>query len=527
MVVHIRVVRNFFVTLGAVVIGLTSVASKDDVIEKRIQAFMDKTDIPGLSVAIIRPNKPDYVRGFGKRSVQAGLLVDDHTIFKLNSVTKSMTATAAAAFVDKDEMQWDSRIIDYYPEFQLSDPWVTKEITFEDALSHRVGVEATDWMEDVPHLKLKEAIQRMRYLPQVNSFRAKYMYDNFTYSVAGEAAATLSGNWDKMMEDNLFTPLKMTDSITRFEGFIETDEIAPCHECDLSHKPKGLQALTKTINIAAPHAYVNGNSQLVHWRYSNSLPAGGVWASAHDMAQYLKLYLGAGELDGRRILSRKAMQQLTMPRNPIHLSAFEDKSQNTAFDVRNKQRNNGAYALGWGTANYMGHTMIHHDGSSIDFQSAMIVLPEDGLAVAIMANISQNREGLVARFALDLMDHYLKLPSVDWVGNRLQQLVDRHEDIELDILAGANAIMLDNVELYTGTYHHAAYGDITVELKDGKHLLLSQGKTRWGLLQPQSVGVFELTWNGVRSGPHKVTFVPSVEGRMTELRLRGQNFVRQ
>jgi CubicO group peptidase (beta-lactamase class C family) len=42
--------------------------------------------------------------------------------------------------VDEGKINWDDPVTKYLPDFQLSDPWVTREITIRDLLTHRSGL---------------------------------------------------------------------------------------------------------------------------------------------------------------------------------------------------------------------------------------------------------------------------------------------------------------------------------------------------------------------------------------------------
>lgn len=495
-----------------------------------IEAAVAQSGVPGLSVAVIRPDQPDYIKGFGRRSVESSARVDERTIFKVNSITKSMTSTAAATLVDEGVLRWDDRIIDHYPEFRLSDPWITRETRFEDVFSHRVGVEATDWMEDIPHLTLQEAVHNMRYLPQQKSFRTEMLYDNFMYSVGGLAAGRLTNGWDRLIEERLFELLGMKDATVRFQDYIEPAEVAACHECEVDHAPRGLNALRKPVNIAAPHIYIDSEARLTHWRWSSSRPAGGVWASARDIARYLKLYLGAGEIGGVRVLSRESMAQLTTPR--IHMdpeSPVERAQAEDEFTLRKSQSPTG-YALGWTVGDYMGHATIQHTGSSIGYNSFVIILPEAGLAAAITANMRDGAPAVVKPVAMSIVDMLLGLEPVPW----LDKSIEAHEKKQASSEKRAQDALAQTVyeaaplpvHAYTGRYRHAAYGDIVIEPRAGDAFLLRQGEQRWGVMHHMQNNVFQMTWNGVRPEVIEVDFDIGADGRAHRLTLDGQTFLR-
>jgi CubicO group peptidase (beta-lactamase class C family) len=96
-----------------------------------------------MAIAVVQGDSVAFARGYGLRKVGAGDQVDAHTRFAIGSTTKAMTAAALAMLVDDGKLRLDDRVIDHIPEFQLSDPWVTREVTIRDLLLHRTGVPGT------------------------------------------------------------------------------------------------------------------------------------------------------------------------------------------------------------------------------------------------------------------------------------------------------------------------------------------------------------------------------------------------
>ena len=96
-------------------------------------------DVPGLAIGIVAGNKLVYAKGFGFRS-KGGAPVDTQTLFQIASVTKAFLSTTMAIAVDRGKLHWDDRIVDLDPEFQLRDPWVTREFRVFDLMAQRSGL---------------------------------------------------------------------------------------------------------------------------------------------------------------------------------------------------------------------------------------------------------------------------------------------------------------------------------------------------------------------------------------------------
>src|ERR1700746_81894 len=97
---------------------------------RELDAFITKAlkeyQVPGAAVAVVRDGNVSLVKGYGVRAVTTAGGVDENTIFQLASVTKTLTATAAATVVDEGKLDWDTPIFNYLPEFVGYDPYMTR-----------------------------------------------------------------------------------------------------------------------------------------------------------------------------------------------------------------------------------------------------------------------------------------------------------------------------------------------------------------------------------------------------------------
>src|SRR5262249_50187669 len=133
--------------------------------DARVNQLLNVSGAPGAAVAIVEDGKIVLAKGYGLRKLGAPEKVDADTIFMIGSTGKAFTATALATLVDAGKIKWDDRVIDHMPDFQMYDPWVTREITVRDLLVHRsgLGLGAGDLLM-VPRGKLSraEVVKRLR-----------------------------------------------------------------------------------------------------------------------------------------------------------------------------------------------------------------------------------------------------------------------------------------------------------------------------------------------------------------------------
>ncbi|HUQ83832.1 MAG TPA: serine hydrolase domain-containing protein, partial [Gemmatimonadaceae bacterium] len=100
--------------------------------------------IPALAIAIVKDDSVVFAKGYGVLQKGASQPASEHTRFAIGSTTKAMTAASIAMLVDEGKLELDDPVTKYIPELQLSDPWVTRELTVRDLLTHRSGLPGAD-----------------------------------------------------------------------------------------------------------------------------------------------------------------------------------------------------------------------------------------------------------------------------------------------------------------------------------------------------------------------------------------------
>ena len=96
--------------------------------------------VPGFAIAIVKDDKVVFAKGYGLRELGKPEAVDENTLFAIASNTKAFTSSVLAMLVDEGKIKWDDPVTKYLPSFQLYDPYVTRELTIRDLLSHRSGL---------------------------------------------------------------------------------------------------------------------------------------------------------------------------------------------------------------------------------------------------------------------------------------------------------------------------------------------------------------------------------------------------
>ncbi|NNC09993.1 beta-lactamase family protein, partial [Corallococcus exiguus] len=139
-------------------------------------------DAPGVAIGIVSGDRLVYAKGFGVRGKADAGPVDPRTIFQIGSATKGFLAATLGIMVDRGRIHWDDRVIDLDPDFQLKDPWVTREFRVFDLMAQRSGLPpyANDALGAFG-IGQDALIRSLRYVEPVSSFRSTFAYTNITH----------------------------------------------------------------------------------------------------------------------------------------------------------------------------------------------------------------------------------------------------------------------------------------------------------------------------------------------------------
>jgi CubicO group peptidase (beta-lactamase class C family) len=188
-------VRKIFITLLVIPRFVFSQHLTTDSLNMFIAKQVKDYKIPGLAIGIIQNDSVFFKHGYGVTSTAAGSPVTTQTVFPISSCTKAFTAAAIGILVDEGKLNWGDKVIKYLPDFKMSSPWITKELTISDILSHRSGLASyvgdllwygTDYTRD-------QIINKIQHLPVGNNFRVDFGYSNLMYLVAGKIIERVSG----------------------------------------------------------------------------------------------------------------------------------------------------------------------------------------------------------------------------------------------------------------------------------------------------------------------------------------------
>ncbi len=455
-----------------------------------VEAAMKEWKVPGLAVAVVKDDRLIHARGYGVKEVGRPDPVDEHTLFAVGSTSKAFTTAALGMLVDEGKLDWDDQVVEGLSGFRLHDPYVTLEMRIRDLVTHRSGLSRADrlWYVGYPR---EEVLRRIRFHEPTWSFRTHYGYQNIMFLAAGQIIPEVTGtSWDDFVDRRIFTPLGMERSNT------------------------SVTALEGDANVATPHMLVEGEPVSIRYRNIDNVgPAGSINSSTAEMARWVRLHLGGGVFEGRRLLKEETVAEIHSPQTVMPI----DEDIRELYPTTHFR----AYGFGWSLQDHRGRKLVQHGGGIDGMRAYVAMIPEEGIGIVLLSN--RGGQNMVIGLAFRALDQLLGAPERDWAAAFLAQAEEaraQREERERKLREARVAGTSPSVSLdaYTGTYADSLYGPAEVT-REGGGLVLRLGTKYVGDLEHWHLDVFRAVWRDRRLDPKFATFVVGPDGRVTELQL--------
>jgi len=462
-----------FVAAAAVI---DPVAELDAFITRSLKEYR----VPGAAVAVVRDGKVSLVKGYGVRDVTKPGAVNENTIFQLASVTKTLTAAAAATVVDQGKLHWDEPIFNYLPEFVGYDPYMTRWLTERDLLAQRTGWPAfTGDQLDSFGYDRAEILRRLRFFKPRYSLREVAQYSNPGFFVAGEVAARCAKqSWNDLVEQSLFKPLEMSRSGTVIKALQDP-------------------------NATAAHALVSGKIAVVEPTELDVTGAASSGTStAADMSKLMLMFLNKGIYNSRRILKPETVDEI-FKRSMVSAIDFTDLppiSDKTGF----------YYGLGVGSYDYAGHQIIEKGGALAGVRTIVVLVPDKNAGIVVLANLNLTAfpEAVRAYFLNQLLGIN---PEADQ-----KEIFARNEELK-KLMAPPptpkNPGKFNGTsQSLAGVYENDYYGRCEI-VQDGAGVKIQFGPAKYpATLKHWSNGAFLMQFPGATQSPSVTTFTIGEDG---------------
>ncbi|HKV50086.1 MAG TPA: serine hydrolase [Gemmatimonadaceae bacterium] len=449
-------------------------------------------NVPGLAIAVVKDDSVVFAKGYGVRTIGSHDRVDTHTLFANASTTKAFTALAIEMLAADGKVRVDAPVITYLPWLQLSDPYVTREVTVRDLLTHRTGLPEADFLWYGTSTDLPEIVRRLRYVKPETSFRTHFTYENDTYAAAGLIVQQASGeSWERFDKQRIFDPLGMHETYTN------------------------TAAAAAESNIATPHYEVDDTVRAVPRLATDNIgPAGAMYSSVSDMARWIRFLLDSGRVNGTPLLDSAHFNEMFRVQMPVGADGFYPTAQLTHPHFT-------AYGLGWFLEDYRGEYVVFHTGSIDGFVAIVGLIPDRKVGVVVFANLDHAE----VRHALmyTVFDRYLGGGTHDWStemlamyrGMEREQRAQDEAALATRVRGTSPSLALDQ---YAGTYTDSLYGSATVRLEHGA-LVLETNPLMAADLEPWNYDTFMARYRNRWEGHDLVTFRLGPNGKVAALDL--------
>lgn len=325
--------------------------------EKTILEMMEKGDIPGLSMVLIKGKNQVLIKNLGYADLEKEVPVTPDTRFELASCSKSFTALAVLQLAEQGLLEINDPVSKYFPGFSLQHNGQTYQITIRQLLHHTSGI-PFNTISLIPKGNDKTALQQLVKITsgiQLNHIPGqKFEYATVNYDILGAIIEKVSDMpFEDYMRENIFKSLGLSGTSV---GVIPRP----------IHKARGYK-----IGFFSPRPY-----EPPVYRANN--PAAYVLSSPRDMSRWLQIQMGLVETDLTPLIQKSHQHDITTASAAGSLSS---------------------YAMGW-RVSLKGEKQIFHTGLNPNFTSYIGFQPGEKIGVAVLANSNSNYTTHIGKYIL-------------------------------------------------------------------------------------------------------------------------------
>lgn len=411
--------------------GLSNPQEFETFADNIINEEMSKSHVPGAVISVVKDGKLFFAKGYGYANVEKKIpVVADKTLFRVASVSKLFTSTAAMQLYEQGKLDLDADINKYLTSFQLENPFpeparVAQLMTHTDGTTkRRIGLAARTAAEIKP---LGNYLAE--YMPPVVWRPGElYSYSSHSTALLGYLVEKISGiPFVEYINKNILQPLEM-----RRTTFLQPP-------------PPPL-----ADDLAVGYQYQNGSFKSVPYLYLNIAPAASMSTTATDMANFMIAHLQSGRYENSRILKADTVQLMHEQHFTHH-----PKLPGTGYSFREHLENN--------------IRMIGHLGSLRGYSSSLTLMPEQNIGIFIATN---SFSGVAGKFLTRFLDSYFPVTN-------------KSTPVKL-------ALTEEQLNRFTGTYRDLEYPRHTFVKVTApfKHINIKKGEN--GTLVISTPGLFFL-----------------------------------
>jgi CubicO group peptidase (beta-lactamase class C family) len=392
---------------------VSSNASSIEELKAQLEKILKDSNTPGMSVAIVRRDGPEWIAGLGLADVATNRPATEKTLFRIGSTSKGFVALSILKLVNEGKLSLMDPVHNFVPEVWFENKWEeTDPVRVVDLLEHTTGwddMHLREYAMDAPgDMTLRSALdydhrsRTSRWKPGT-----RMAYCNSGPAVAAYIVEKLSGQrFEDYVRKNFFDPLGM-------------------HTATYFQPPSDIATTLYRTEGKTPFRYWN-----ILFR-----PVGAVNASAEDMAAYLQFYLNRGAVNGSQILPVSSIDRMETPTRDWAAQAGS--------------------TTGYGLANYVsiddGFVYHGHDGDVSGGHTRMHYLKESGVGYFFSVNSDSSAIDQIE----EAIQHYITrglarpaLPPIAKMNNDVDQYTGWYQpDSPRNQMAAALEILSTNIHV--------------------------------------------------------------------------------
>jgi CubicO group peptidase (beta-lactamase class C family) len=439
--------------IALVYFALASVTAAQPVdITKKLEgfdAYMAKTlkdwNAPGVGVGIVVNDKLVFAKGYGFRDYEKKLPFTPATMSPIASNTKLFTAIAAGMLVQEGKLTWDKPVTDSVPSIRFYNNQLNNTVTLRDMLSHRTGITRHDTIWYKSDFTRKQLFEKLVYLEPQEQMRETFLYNNLMFAAVGYLIELQSRKtWEQFVKEKILDPLEMNSTSYSIAEMLKQPEAGV-----------GFTERRDSFELYRIPYYED---------IAGVAPCGAIVSNIENMSHWLIALMNDGKYAGRQVLPPEVLRETLQPAIALPNTALETRGWSEIL--------NSAYGMGRQTASYRGHLLTFHGGDLPGFHTQVSFMPQDHIGV-IVFEIGNHSQPLYNIVSYNVYERLLGMDQTPWSDRQLDiRLKNKKANTEARTKATEGRI--PNTEpshrlaAYTGTYENAAYGLMSIGVKDNQ-----------------------------------------------------------
>lgn len=492
---------KFFLSVVLILCSALAISQTPSFITDSLDSYIDRGmkqwQIPGLAIAVVKDGKVVVMKGYGVREWGKEDKVDENTLFIIASNSKLFTGTSLAKLDYEKKISLNDKVTQYIPWFRLYDSNATRMVNIRDLLCHRLGTKTfqgdfTFWDSNLPKDSI---IWKMRYLKPPGVFRQDFGYCNSAFMLAGRILEKVTGeSWNDYVQQNILTPLGMTNTFTSTAGIAQRNNVAVPH--------------TNQFSSITPIPYD---------QVDNLGPATSMVSCVKDLSKWLMMQLDSGRYEGKRILPWAVVQK-TRDANTIIGSR---KSPGFPMHMR-------MYGLGVFMTDYAGRQVFWHTGGAFGMVTNVCFVPEENLGITILTN--NDNQSFFEALRYQILDAYLGVPYTDRSKYQMGFFVQGKKETDEELAAMKKRVDQHNqpeikLEDFTGDYYNTLYGKITIAKSNNMLIChFEHHPDLIGYMEYMGNNEFRMTYSNIGYGVSPAKFTLK-DGKPWGVEIKANDFV--